>query len=347
MGGGIGSILGIVSLIGFVILFAGIALTVVASSQSRSPRGGISLAVLGAIIGVLFWIIGNGLLFVNVTEVAVITNTLSGNLESPRTPGTSIIIPGLQVPTFYPTNQLDYTMSATDFEGSVRGDDAVDATTVDGQSVQLDVTIFYSINPEQESINRFHRRWGQNWENFIRSTGRTVVRDIVATYRAEAIYGQGRVQMQTEVNELMRTEIEREGFILNSVDIRGLNFSPSFVEAVEAAAAAEQRAVQARQEAERARTIANGERDAAISRAEGEAQSIILRAEAEAQALSLVSQQIAANPALIQYEYVRNLADNINIALVPSNSPFLFDFNTLTGQAAPTPTPVPETNPGS
>ena len=285
MGGGIGSILGIVSLIGFVLLLAGIALVVLASSQGRSPRGGISLAVLGAIIGILFWIIGNGLLFVNVTEVAVITNTLSGNLEAPRRPGTSIIIPGLQVPTFYPTNQLDYTMSSTDFEGSVRGDDAVDATTIDGQSLELDVTIFYSINPEAESINRFHTRWGQNWENFIRSTGRTVVRDIVATYRAEAIYGQGRVQMQSEVNDLMRTEIEQEGFILNSVDIRGLTFSPSFVEAVEAAAAAEQRAVQARQEAERARTIANGERDAAISRAEGEAQSIILRAQAEAQAL--------------------------------------------------------------
>jgi prohibitin 2 len=348
MGGGIGSILGVVSLLGFIILFAGIALVVLSSSQGRSPRGGISLAVLGAIIGILFWIIGNGLLFVNVTEVAVITNTLTGNLETPRRPGTSVVIPGLQVATFYPTNQLDYTMSETDFEGTVGGDDAVDATTVDGQSVQLDVTIFYSINPEPESVNRFHTRWGQNWENFIRSTGRTVVRDIVATYRAEAIYGQGRVQMQAEVNALMQEQLEAEGFILNSVDIRGLNFSPSFVEAVEAAAAAEQRAVQARQEAERARTIANGERDAAISRAEGEAQSIILRAEAEAQALSLVSQQIAANPALIQYEYVRNLADNINIALVPSNSPFLFDFQSLgLGGTAVQPTPAPEANPGS
>jgi regulator of protease activity HflC (stomatin/prohibitin superfamily) len=331
MSGGIGSILGILTLLGAVMFVAGIASVVVGASQGRSPRGGIGLAIIGAIIGILFWVVGNGLLFVNVTQVAVITNTLTGQLETPRRPGTSVIIPGLQTAVFYPTNQLDYTMSATAFEGQVSGDDAVDATTVDGQSVALDVTIFYSINPEPEAINRFHTRWGQNWENFIRSTGRTVVRDIVATFRAEAIYGQGRVQMQSQINELMRSELEREGFILNSVDVRGLNFSPSFVEAVEAAAAAEQRAVQARQEAERARTIAAGERDAAIARAEGEAQSIILRATAEAEALRLVSEQIAGNPALIQYEYVRNLSDNISIALVPSNSPFLFDFNNLGG----------------
>lgn len=347
---GLSGIFNLLALVAFVLFLAGIGIVVVSASQGRSPRGGVLLAGIGLVGGILFTIIGNGLLFVDVRQVAVITNTLTGDLETPRGPGTSIILPGIQVPTFYPTNQLEYTMSATDFEGSVRGDDAVDATTVDGQSLSLDVTVFYSISPAQDQINNFHRRWGVNWENYIRSTSRTVVRDVVATYRAESIYGQGRVDLQAEINELMEQELEREGFILNSVDIRGLQFSPAFVEAIENAAAAEQRAVQARQEAERARTIAAGERDAAIARAEGEAQSIVLRAQAEAQALELVSQQIAANPSLIQYEYVRNLADNVSIALVPSNSPFLFDFQSLTSTVAPVPptqeqTPAPA--PGS
>jgi regulator of protease activity HflC (stomatin/prohibitin superfamily) len=337
-----------------VIFVAGIALAVVASSQGRKARGGVVLAVLGLVIGLLFSIISQGLLFVDVRQVAVITNTLTGNLETPRNPGTSIIIPGLQVPTFYPTNQLEYTMSSLDDEGSRRGDDAVDATTVDGQRVGLDVTIFYSINPASDTINTFHRRWGQNWESFIRSTARTVVRDVVATFRAESIYGQGRADMQTRINTSMQAELENEGFILNSVDVRGLAFSDSFREAVEAAAAAEQRAVQARQEAERNRTIAAGERDAAIARAEGVAQSTILQAQAEAEGLRLVSEQIAANPSLIQYQYVQNLSDNVQLMLVPSNSPFLFDFNQLAQPnpsfvapdsvdpaATPTPTPTP------
>ncbi|MBC7814668.1 MAG: hypothetical protein H7175_26160, partial [Burkholderiales bacterium] len=68
---------------------------------------------------------------------------------------------------------------------------------------------------------------------------------------------------------------------------------------------------------------------ASIAAAEGQAQSIILRAQSEAEALRLVSEQIAANPALIQYQYIQNLSDNVQIALVPSNSPFLFDFDSL------------------
>ena len=32
---------------------------------------------------------------------------------------------------------------------------------------------------------------------------------------------------------------------------------------------------------------------------------------------------------MIQYLYVQNLSDNVGIALVPSNSPFLFDMASL------------------
>jgi regulator of protease activity HflC (stomatin/prohibitin superfamily) len=352
--GGIGSILGIVALIGFVIFLAGIGSVVLASSQSKSPRPGILLAIIGLIVGALFTIIGNGLLFVDVTQAAVITNQLTGNLEAPRRAGTSIIIPGLQVPTFYPINQQNYTMSSIGDEGQRGGDDSVDATTVDGQPIALDVTIFYSIDPAPDAINRFHSRWGQNWENFIRSTARTVVRDVVSVFRAENIYGEGRVDMQTRINDQMRAELEEEGLILNSVDVRGLRFSDTFVQAIEQAAAAEQAAVRARfeveqrrQEADQARARAAGERDAAIARAEGAAQATILQAQAEAEALRLVSEQIAANPSLIQYLYVQNLSDNVSIALVPSNSPFLFNMDSLASASNITAPAIPEATPGS
>src|SRR5262249_35925061 len=107
-------------------------------------------------------------------------------------------------------------------------------------------------------------------------------------------------------------------------------------------------------EADQARAVAAGQRDAAIAAAQGDAQAIILKAQAQAEALRLVSEQIAANPSLIQYLYVQNLSDNVNIALVPSNSPFLFDFNSLATpnsnfQAPTVPqfTPTPSPTPGS
>ncbi len=348
---GVSSITGIISLVGFLIFLGGIAIVVLAAQQNRSGRGGIGLIIIGLLIGIVFAVIGNGLLFVGVTEVAVITNTLTGDLEQPRNPGTSIIIPGLQVPTLYPTSRQSFVM-----DGNSGNAPPVDATTIDGQQVAMDIAVFYNI--DASTINDFHRQWGgsqNNYTNFITSATRTVSRDVVATYRAENIYGLDRVQMQQDINDQLRVVLAEEGFILDVVNVRGLEFSDTFVEAIEAAAASQQRALQARQEAERNRTIAQGERDAAIARAEGEAQSIILRAQAEAEALRLVSEQIAANPLLVQYQYIQTLGPNVRLAIVPSNSPFLFDFESIAANPdfvapevptggldlAPEPTPTP------
>jgi len=207
----------------------------------------------------------------------------------------------------------------------------------------VDVTILYSINPDPESINNFHIRWGNNFETeFIRPTARSVVRDAVSRYRAEDIYGEARTEMEQVMQDLMRERMAREGFLLTDLLVRGVRFSEQFTQSVEQKLVAEQQAQQAafqvqqeRQNAEQVRVRAQGAADAAVTEAQGRAQATVLQAQAEAEALRLVSQQIAANPALIQYLYVQNLSDNINLALVPSNTPYLFDLNSLMQQANP------------
>src|SRR5450432_977521 len=171
---GISSVLGALSLIGFLIFLGGIALVVLSASQGRPVRNGIVLAVVGIIVGVLFSVISQGILIVQPTEIAVVFNTLSGQLETPRTSGTHIIVPVIEQVTIFPLSQQEYTMSSSATEGAVGGDDSVDATTVDGQDVKLDVTIFYSIDPAK--ANQVYTRWPQGYENYIRSTSRTVVR---------------------------------------------------------------------------------------------------------------------------------------------------------------------------
>ena len=169
--------------------------------------------------------------------------------------------------------------------------------------------------------------------------------------------------METRIQELLTTRMAEERLMLSDLLVRDINFSQQFTQAIEEAQIAEQEANRARlrvqqiqQEAEQARAQAEGQRDANIARAEGEAQSIVLRAQAEAEGLRLVSEQIAANPALIQYQYIQQLAPNVRLITVPSNSPFLFDLESLaqTGDAdftapavpdaqliVPTPTPAP------
>lgn len=361
--GGISGLLGALALLGFLGFLGGIGLVVVSASQGRPVRSGLFLAVVGLIAGLLFSVISQGIVIVEPTQRAVIINTLTGALETPRGPGTSVVIPVVQTYMLYPINQQQYTMAGRETEGQVRGNDAVQARTIDGQEVALDVTVLYNVNPDGDEVNKLHVRWGQGYqENFVRPTVRGLVRDVVSGYRAEEIYGAARTNMEDDMQERISVRFLQEGLQLTDLLVRDITFSDQFRQAIENKQIADQEAQQAQlrvaqrqNEADQARAIAAGQRDAAIARAEGEAQAIILRAQAEAEALRLVSEQIAANPSLIQYLYVQNLSDNVNIALVPANSPFLFDFNSLaqanpnfTAPAVPQavvpvePTPTPE-----
>ncbi len=338
--GGISSLLGAIALLGFLGFLGGIGLVVVAASQGRPVRAGLSLAVVGLALGLVFSIISQGILIVAPQQVAVIFNTLSGELGEPRSSGTHIVVPVLQDATLYPIQQQQYTMSGLPQEGQVQGNDAVRGRTSDGQEVFLDITVIYGVDPTE--VNTVHVRWQTGWQdNLVRPTVRGQAREVVSRFRAEDIFGEQRTAVEESLQELLAARLDEEGFILTDLLIRDVTFSQAFTDSIERKQIAEQQALEAafrvqeeQQNAERVRVTAQGARDANIAEAEGEAQAIVLRAEAQAEALRLVSEQLAANPSLIQYEYIQQLSDNVSLALVPSNSPFLFDFESL-AQADP------------
>ena len=91
--GGISSLLGAVALVGFLVFLGGVGLVVVAASQGRNFRSGVSLAGIGLVLGLVFSVISQGILIVAPQEVAVVFNTINGELETPpRRSGTSIVI---------------------------------------------------------------------------------------------------------------------------------------------------------------------------------------------------------------------------------------------------------------
>lgn len=330
---GISSLFGILSLVGFGLFILGVVIVVMAISQGRAVRSGIVLAVAGIIIGLLFSVISQGILIVEPTQVAVIVNTLTGDVEeTPRRGGTHIIVPIVQQPFLYPVVQQTVAMDGE----SVGGDEgAVVARTSDGQEVRLDVSVIYSIDPAQ--ADRLHLSWQTRYEEaFVVPTARSVVRDAVSGFEAADIYAGGRENLSSAAFQRLSARLERDGLIVSDLLVRNITFSPQYAEAIEQAQVAAQESERARlqvqrilQEAEQARAEAQGLRDADILRAEGQAQATVLQAQAQAEALRLVSEQIAANPALIQYQYIQNLSDNVRMVLVPSNSPFLFDFASL------------------
>ncbi len=352
------SILGFVSLAGWLMLVGGAALAISNAAQNRTARPGVALALVGLVIGVFFFIASSGLIQVGATEVAVVFQSVGGDPKTsslwpePLGPGVHIIIPIINEPNIYSTEIRTYTMSRTANEGQRSGDDSVAVRTKDGQQVYIDVSILYRIDPAK--ANLIHLKFKNRYEeDFIRPTVRSAVRDVVSGYNVEALYGEQRTEIQDKIYQYVLARFPENGLQLqpNGLLLRNITFSDEFIKAVEQKQVAQQQAEQAKQEAERARTIAKGAADAVVTKAEGDAKAVIanangeaeairLRAGAEAKALELINEQLSKNPMLIQWQYVQKLAGNITLALVPSNTPFLFDINALLN-ANKVPSPAP------
>lgn len=352
---GIGGLFGILAAVGFAAFLLGVALIVINLSQNRPIRALLPLAAIGLIAGLAFSLVSTGVIVVAPQEVAVVFQTFSGELDEPRNSGTHVIVPVLQEATIYPINFQQVTMAgASEGGGSTSGnDDPVQVRTIDGQEVLLDVTLIYRINPA--SVNTVHRNWQTNYEsNLVIPVLRGFVRDVVSGYRAEAVYGESREAVQQAIEDAVSTRLSQEGFEVTDLIVRNVTFSSEeFAQSIERVQIAERQAEEAafrvqqeEQEAARVRVRAQGARDATIAEAEGEAESVRLLAQAQADALALVSEQLAANPLLIQYEYIRNLSDNVTLVTLPSNSPFLFDFESLMQSAPQTVPPVTTTPDG-
>lgn len=70
---------------------------------------------------------------------------------------------------------------------------------------------------------------------------------------------------------------------------------------------------QKKQEAEQARIAAQGRAD-----------SVVIEAKAEAEALTVVATALRQNPNILQYEYIKKLAPNVSVMMVPSGQDFLY-----------------------
>lgn len=362
----ISALLGFLSLAGWIMVVAGGAIAINNASRNNSIRPGVLLALAGIIIGVLFFMFSSGVVQVSPDEVAVVFKQVGGDPAqnsldpNPLGPGVHIIIPVINVPTIYSTRIQTYTMSKTANEGTVSGDDSVQTRTKDGQQVYIDVSVLYRVNPPD--ANLIHIKWQNRYEaDFVRPTVRAAIREVISAYAVEDAYGEKRTEIQAKVRDAVAPKFKDNGLFLSDLLLRNITFSDEYIKAVEQKQVAQQDAQRAIQEADRVRTQAKGQADAAVltakgesdalaARAEGEASAIRTRAKAEADALALVNEQISKNPLLLQYTYIQKLASNVSLVLLPSNSPFLFDAQSLingsktagvtttTGNATPEPT---------
>jgi regulator of protease activity HflC (stomatin/prohibitin superfamily) len=336
------NISGSLSLLGLA-LFAALAIYVVwvvIERRSMRPRKVSVTVVLVLLIGgVVTMSVGAGLVFIEPQERGMVISSLSskGYRSGALTPGLHWIMPYAERVQRYSIAQRTYTMSGVPTEGEVPGDDAVRARTNDGQEIFVDATVIFGVDPEQ--VDQVHILWQDRFVNdLVRPQTRGVIRDQVSRFGVEEVYSTRRGELHDEIESKLREVLAANGLLLRKDDfiIRNITFTPEYADAIERKQVAEQDAErgkflveQQKQEAERLREEAKGEKDAAVTRAEGEAEAVKIRAQGEAEALRLVSEVLAKNPDLLQYKYIEALGPNIDVMLLPANSPYLLDLQSL------------------
>jgi len=346
-------ILGLLVSLGALAVIAGIALAIFNTSRGRKARPGVILAIVGVIVAMVIGTLNAGLVLVQPNERGVVfRQTASGDdaLLDPLQPGLSWVVPFVDQVIIYDIARQSVDMAGSGTESEGRG--AVRAISADGQVVNVDVTVVYRVDPTD--VNNVYRNWRNNFvDGFIVPQARSEVRNAISNFSADQIYSGGRTQLETEINQSLMEVLSAEGFELVDLLIRNIEFSEEFASAIEQKQIADQeaqraafRVQQAQQEAEQARVEARGRADSAVIAAEGEAQAILARAEAEAEALRMINEVLSQNPNLIQWQYINELGDQVQLVIIPSNSPFLFDLEQLMQQAGATQgAPVAPSNP--
>jgi len=225
--------------------------------------------------------------------------------------------------------------------------------------VLVDASIIFTIDPAR--VTDVHIMWQDQYvNNLVRPQARGVIREAVSQFRVEEVYSIKRTELNQQLNQKMSDKLEQGGLLLVDFVLRNITFSDEYAQSVEQKQIAEQKAQEAafvvdqrKQEAEQVRQTAQGAADAAVLEAEGKAKSWVIAANAEAealviqanaaaearliqakaeqQALQLIAAALAANPDLLNYEYIQKLGPGIQVMLVPNDNPYLLPLPSLMG----------------
>ena len=342
----IASVVKFVSMIAWVVAIGLVAVVATRASRAQPVKGLISTVIAMLIVAVLLTVAGAGMVFIQPDERGVVTSALDakGYRTDALQPGLRWVIPVAEQVTLYKISRQTYTMSGTATEGAVSGDDSIPARTKDGQQVQIDASIIYSVDPAK--VVNLHIQWQNRYEDsVVRPISRSVIRDVISQYGVEELVSTKRNEIEQKIRDNITQQFADQNVILSDFLLRNITFSPEYAKAVEQKQIAEQQAQQAafvveqkKQEAEQARQTAQGQADAAVIASKGAADARVIQAKAEADALNLISEALKGKPDLLQYQYITKLAPGIQVMLVPNNNPYLLPLPQVTATPAPTTT---------
>jgi regulator of protease activity HflC (stomatin/prohibitin superfamily) len=194
------------------------------------------LGVLSIIVGLIF-AVSSGAKIIPAGYVGV--TTLFGHVDkTPLYSGMRIINPFKNL-ILMDTRTQSYTMSSAANEGQIQGNDAISVLTADGLKVDLDVTVWYRLDPVQ-APNVYKNIGLQYNEKIVRPAIRTSIRNAAVKYKATDIYSTKREVLTEDVYSYINTLLKSNGIICEKVMIRNITLPQEVQNAINAKIAAQQ-----------------------------------------------------------------------------------------------------------
>ena len=185
-------------------------------------------------------------------------------------PGAHFIFPLAEATRAYNTKKVTYEASSNPKASMATYTDLpVDTTTKDGQQIELNYTVRFSVDPQKAD-------WVANnigteadlVEKVVKTDSRIHARNIVRGFNAADLYTGNIAEAQKAIEDVLRPLFEENGLILDEFGLRSILFTPEYISAIEAKQIEKERVITeeniAKQEEFR--------KEARITRAEGEAE---------------------------------------------------------------------------
>jgi regulator of protease activity HflC (stomatin/prohibitin superfamily) len=259
---------------------------------------------------------------VEVGQVGIKVHMLGGDkgVDSEELgPGRYWISMNEQLYTF-PTYMQNYTWTKSPNEGS-KDDESITFQTKEGLSVNADIGITYTLQPDKISIlfQKYRKGVGEITDVYLRNLVRDAINTESSTKSIETVYGEGKADLIKAAEARLRTEVGQYGIIIDHLSWVGdIRLPEAVTTAINGKIMASQMAITRQNEIE----TAKAEALKAVAIAEGEAQSKLVVAKAEAEAVRLKGEAVKNNPGVAELNAIEKW-NGVLPTVTSGNVPFI------------------------
>ncbi len=220
----------------------------------------------------------------------------------------------------FPTFMQNYEWTADSRPGS-ETDESISFQTVEGLTVNADVGISYSIDPNKvtEIYQTYRRGVDEITDTFLRNMVRDALVKVASDKSVEYVYGAGKAKLMEDVHAMIRDQVAAQGINVSKIYWIGeIRLPGKVIDSINAKIEATQKAQQRQNEVAQAKA----EADKKVEEARGQADSILKVAEAQAKANELIAKSLSAE--LMQYKALEVWDGKLPTTMIPGQAtPFI------------------------